>query len=62
MTSLPFTDDLVTEAMEEDVSSELPCTLAIEDSVQDTTESIKEDQVSFFCYSYARPEDQRDCI
>uniref|UniRef100_I3KDC8 cAMP responsive element binding protein 3-like 3 like n=1 Tax=Oreochromis niloticus TaxID=8128 RepID=I3KDC8_ORENI len=37
-------DDLVTEAMEEDVSSELPCTLAIEDSIQDTTESIKEDQ------------------
>ncbi|XP_063346596.1 cAMP responsive element binding protein 3-like 3 like [Pelmatolapia mariae] len=40
-------DDFVTEAMEEDVSSELPCTLAIEDSVQDTTESIKEDQFQF---------------
>uniref|UniRef100_UPI0037E857EB cAMP responsive element binding protein 3-like 3 like n=1 Tax=Semicossyphus pulcher TaxID=241346 RepID=UPI0037E857EB len=32
-------DDYVSEAMEEDITSELPCTLAIEDSTQDSTEA-----------------------
>uniref|UniRef100_A0A3Q3BIU3 cAMP responsive element binding protein 3-like 3 like n=1 Tax=Kryptolebias marmoratus TaxID=37003 RepID=A0A3Q3BIU3_KRYMA len=37
-------DDLVSEAMEEDITSELPCTLAIENSAQDSTELDQEDQ------------------
>lgn len=44
-----MTDDLVSEAMEEDVSSELPCTLAIESPAHDTTELTELDQVSFSC-------------
>lgn len=36
-------DDLVTEEMEEDVTSELPCTLAIEDSTDFSENNI--DQV-----------------
>ncbi|XP_073322810.1 cAMP responsive element binding protein 3-like 3 like [Pagrus major] len=40
-------DDLVTEAMEEDITSELPCTLAIEDSTQDSTELNYTDQFQF---------------
>lgn len=47
----PFhvTDDLVSEAMEEDITSELPCTLSIENSAQDSTDLDTEDQVSFHC-------------
>uniref|UniRef100_A0A671UXB1 cAMP responsive element binding protein 3-like 3 like n=1 Tax=Sparus aurata TaxID=8175 RepID=A0A671UXB1_SPAAU len=40
-------DDLVTEAMEEDFTSELPCTLSIEDSTQDSTELNYTDQFQF---------------
>ncbi|XP_017267580.1 cAMP responsive element binding protein 3-like 3 like [Kryptolebias marmoratus] len=40
-------DDLVSEAMEEDITSELPCTLAIENSAQDSTELDQEDQFQF---------------
>ncbi|XP_030593885.1 cAMP responsive element binding protein 3-like 3 like [Archocentrus centrarchus] len=46
-------DDLVTEAMEEDisseldVSSELPCTLAIENPAEDTTEPTEIEQFQF---------------
>lgn len=41
-------DDLVSEAMEEDdFTDELPCTLAIEDSTEDSTEAYNTDQVSF---------------
>lgn len=40
-------DDLVSEAMEEDITSELPCTLAIEDSTQDSTQTDKTDQFQF---------------
>ncbi|XP_042344778.1 cAMP responsive element binding protein 3-like 3 like [Plectropomus leopardus] len=40
-------DDLVSEAMEEDITDELPCTLAIEDSTQDSTQANKTDQFQF---------------
>ncbi|XP_022613560.1 cyclic AMP-responsive element-binding protein 3-like protein 3 [Seriola dumerili] len=40
-------DDLVSEAMEEDVTSELPCTLAIEDSTEDLAQPNKTDQFQF---------------
>lgn len=40
-------DDLVDEAMEEDITSELPYTLAIENSTEDLSQSDKTDQVSF---------------
>ncbi|XP_070690534.1 cAMP responsive element binding protein 3-like 3 like [Pempheris klunzingeri] len=40
-------DDLVTEEMEEDITSELPCTLAIEDSMQDSIQPTKTDQFQF---------------
>ncbi|KAM7017547.1 cAMP responsive element binding protein 3-like 3 like [Tautogolabrus adspersus] len=40
-------DDYVSEVMEEDITSELPCTLAIEDSTQDSTEPNTEDQFQF---------------
>ncbi|KAF3695659.1 Cyclic AMP-responsive element-binding protein 3-like protein 3 [Channa argus] len=40
-------DDLVSEAMEEDITSELPCTLAIEDSTQDSAQAKKTDQFQF---------------
>ncbi|XP_062274263.1 cAMP responsive element binding protein 3-like 3 like isoform X1 [Scomber scombrus] len=40
-------DDLVSEAMEEDITSELPCTLAIEDSELDSVESDKSEQFQF---------------
>ncbi|KAM6931092.1 cAMP responsive element binding protein 3-like 3 like [Xenentodon cancila] len=40
-------DDLVSDAMEEDITSELPCTLAIEDSAQDSTELNQTDQFQF---------------
>ncbi|XP_028271035.1 cAMP responsive element binding protein 3-like 3 like [Parambassis ranga] len=40
-------DDLVTEAMEEDITSELPCTLAIEDSTENPTQPNKIDQFEF---------------
>lgn len=40
-------DDLVSEAMEEDITSELPCTLAIEDSTLDSVETSKSDQFQF---------------
>ncbi|XP_040898956.1 cAMP responsive element binding protein 3-like 3 like [Toxotes jaculatrix] len=40
-------DDLVSEAIEEDITSELPCTLAIEDSMQDSAQPNKTDQFQF---------------
>ncbi|XP_069555680.1 cAMP responsive element binding protein 3-like 3 like [Brachyistius frenatus] len=40
-------DDLVSDDMEEDITSELPCTLAIEDSTQDSTQADKTDQFQF---------------
>eukprot|EP00064_Thunnus_orientalis_P005589 superscaffoldBa00000553_g5603 len=40
-------DDLVSEAMEKDITSELPCTLAIEDSTLDSVEASKSDQFQF---------------
>ncbi|KAG7237416.1 hypothetical protein INR49_032188 [Caranx melampygus] len=40
-------DDLVSEAMEEDITSELPCTLAIEDSTPDSPQPNKMDQFQF---------------
>uniref|UniRef100_A0A672JH71 Cyclic AMP-responsive element-binding protein 3-like protein 3 n=1 Tax=Salarias fasciatus TaxID=181472 RepID=A0A672JH71_SALFA len=41
-------DDLVSEEMEEeDITTELPCTLAIEDTIQDSTESNITDQFQF---------------
>ncbi|XP_047448438.1 cAMP responsive element binding protein 3-like 3 like [Mugil cephalus] len=40
-------DDLVTEDMEEDVTTELPCTLSIEDSTQDSTQTSNTDQFVF---------------
>ncbi|XP_010731828.2 cAMP responsive element binding protein 3-like 3 like [Larimichthys crocea] len=40
-------DDLVSEEMEEDIISELPCTLAIEDSTQDSTGPNETDQFQF---------------
>ncbi|XP_044230618.1 cAMP responsive element binding protein 3-like 3 like [Thunnus albacares] len=40
-------DDLVSEAMEKDITSELPCTLAIEDSTLDSVEANKSDQFQF---------------
>ncbi len=42
-----MSDDLVSEEMEEDIISELPCTLSIEDSTQDLTQPNTADQVSF---------------
>lgn len=39
-----LSDDLVSEAIEEDFTDELPCTLDMEDSTQDLTPA---DQVSF---------------
>lgn len=47
MSSFLVTDDLVSDAMEEDITNELPCTLAIEDSTQDPAQFSKIDQVSF---------------
>lgn len=40
-------DDLVSDAMEEDFTTELPCTLAIENSIQDLTQPTKADQFQF---------------
>lgn len=40
-------DDYVSEAMEEDFTTELPCTLSIEDSAQSISESSQTDQVRF---------------
>ncbi|XP_040011328.1 cAMP responsive element binding protein 3-like 3 like isoform X2 [Xiphias gladius] len=40
-------DDLVSEAMEEAITSELPCTLAIEDSTQDSPQPNETDQFQF---------------
>lgn len=40
-------DDLVSEEMEADVISELPCTLSIEDVTQDTTDPGETDQFQF---------------
>ncbi|XP_074525383.1 cAMP responsive element binding protein 3-like 3 like [Halichoeres trimaculatus] len=40
-------DEYVSEAMEEDITSELPCTLAIEDSSEDSTELKTTDQFQF---------------
>lgn len=48
----PVTDDYVSEVMEEDITSELPCTLAIEDSSEDSTELKTTDQVSFHTFLY----------
>lgn len=48
-------DDLVSEAMEEDITSELPCTLAIEDSTQDSTEPNETDQVGFYLMLLVNP-------
>lgn len=45
-----MSDDLVSEEMEEDIISELPCTLAIEDSTQDSTGPNETDQVSFLSF------------
>lgn len=42
-----ISDDLVSDAMEEDITSELPCTLAIEDSPEDSIDLNQTDQVSF---------------
>lgn len=38
-------DDFVSDAMEEDFTTELPCTLSIEDSEQNISESSQTDQV-----------------
>lgn len=38
-------DDFVSEAMEEDFATELPCTLSIEDTAQNISESSQTDQV-----------------
>lgn len=38
-------DDYVSEAMEEDFTTELPCTLSIEDTAQNISESSQTDQV-----------------
>lgn len=43
-----MSDDFVSEAMEEDFTSELPCTLAIESSAEDSAEPNETDQVSFY--------------
>lgn len=43
------TDELVSEGMEEDITSELPYTLAIENSTQDSPQPNNTDQVSFSC-------------
>lgn len=40
-------DDYVSDAMEEDFTTELPCTLSIEDSAQSISESSQTDQVRF---------------
>lgn len=40
-------DDYVSEAMEEDFTTELPCTLSIEDTAQSISESSQTDQVRF---------------
>lgn len=40
-------DDLVSEEMEADIISELPCTLSIEDSTEDTTDPSETDQFQF---------------
>lgn len=48
-------DDLVSEAMEEDITGELPCTLAIEDSTQDSTEPSETDQVGFYLMLLVNP-------
>lgn len=50
-----MSDDLVSEAMEEDITSELPCTLAIEDSTQDSTEPNETDQVGFYLMLLVNP-------
>lgn len=42
-----ISDDLVSDVMEEDITSELPCTLAIEDSPEDSIDLSQIDQVSF---------------
>lgn len=47
-----LSDDLVSEEMEEDIISELPCTLAIEDSTQDSTGPNETDQVSFLSFFF----------
>lgn len=49
-------DDLVSEAMEEDdeeedITDDLPCTLSIEDSTQDSTQDNDMDRVSFPYFS-----------
>lgn len=46
-----MSDDLVSEEMEEDIISELPCTLSIEDSTEDLTQPDTTDQVSFSHFS-----------
>lgn len=38
-------DDFVSEAMDEDFTTELPCTLSIEDTAQNISESSQTDQV-----------------
>lgn len=40
-----LSDDFVSDAMEEDITTELPCTLAIEDTAQNINESSLTDQV-----------------
>ena len=50
MSNFLGTDDLVSDAMQEDITSEVPCTFAIEDSTQDTELFNKTDQVSFSFY------------
>ncbi|XP_034548779.1 cAMP responsive element binding protein 3-like 3 like [Notolabrus celidotus] len=40
-------DDYVSEVMEEDITSELPCTLAIEDSAQDSDDPKSTDEFQF---------------
>lgn len=38
-------DDFVSDAMEEDFTTDLPCTLSIEDTAQNISESSQTDQV-----------------
>lgn len=52
-----MSDDLVSEEMEEDIISELPCTLAIEDSTQDSTGPNETDQVSFLSFFFGQIEE-----
>lgn len=43
-----MTDNLVSDTLEENIISELPCTLAIEDSMEDSTEASAADEVCLY--------------